>query len=104
MAEIVERYRTGDRSIAHVAKDFNLVESAVRRWVGQADIDEGQRDGLTSGDRAELQELRRENRGLQADLDPAHAGHGFKSARSGGGSLTGGPNQMMVGSTGGQIG
>ena len=55
--------------VAQVAKDFNLVESAVRRWVEQADIDSGQRDGLTSGDRAELQELRRENRRLQADVD-----------------------------------
>ena len=68
-AEIVERCLQGDRSVAQVAKDFNLVESAVRRWVEQADIDSGQRDGLTSGDRAELQELRRENRRLQADVD-----------------------------------
>ena len=68
-AEIVERCRQGDRSIAQVAKDFNLVESAVRRWVEQADIDSGQRDGLTSGDRQELQELRRENRRLQSDVD-----------------------------------
>ena len=49
-AEIVERCRAGDRSIAQVAKDFNLVESAVRRWVEQAEIDSGQRNGLTSGD------------------------------------------------------
>ena len=68
-AEIVERCREGDRSIAQVAKDFNLVESAVRRWVEQADIDAGQRDGLTSGEREELRELRRENRRLQADVD-----------------------------------
>ena len=42
-AEIVERCRQGDRWVAQVAKDFNLVESAVRRWVEQADIDSGQR-------------------------------------------------------------
>jgi transposase len=68
-AEIVERCRQGDRSVAQVAKDFNLVESAVRRWVEQADIVAGQREGLTSGDRQELQELRRENRRLQSDVD-----------------------------------
>jgi transposase len=68
-AEIVERCQQGDRSIAQVAKDFNLVESAVRRWVEQAEIDSGQRDGLSSGDRQELAELRRENRRLQADVD-----------------------------------
>jgi transposase len=38
-AEIVERGWQGDRSIAEVAEDFNLVESAVQRWVEQADID-----------------------------------------------------------------
>jgi transposase len=68
-AEIVERCRQGDRSIAQVAKDFNLVESAVRRWVEQAEVDSGQRDGLTSGEREELRELRRENRRLQGDVD-----------------------------------
>ena len=30
-AEIVERCRVGDRSIAEVAKDFDLTVSAVRR-------------------------------------------------------------------------
>jgi transposase len=68
-AEIVERCRQGDRSIAQVAKDFNLVESALRRWVEQAEVDSGQRDGLTSGEREELRELRRENRRLQGDVD-----------------------------------
>jgi len=68
-AEIVERCRVGDRSIPQVAKDFSLVESAVRRWVEQADIDEGKRDGLTSDQREELADLRRENRRLQADVD-----------------------------------
>jgi transposase len=68
-AEIVERCRVGDRSVAQVAKDFNLVESAVRRWAEQADIDSGQRDGLTTGEREELRELRRENRRLQGDVD-----------------------------------
>ena len=68
-AEIVERCREGDRSIAQVAKDFNLVESAVRRWVEQARVDSGQREGLSSAEKEELRDLRRENRRLQADVD-----------------------------------
>jgi transposase len=68
-AEIVERCLAGDRTIAQVARDFDLIESAVRRWVEQADIDAGRRDGLTSSEREELTQLRRENRRLQADVD-----------------------------------
>ena len=32
-AEIVEQCRRGDRSVAQVAKDFDLTETAVREWV-----------------------------------------------------------------------
>jgi transposase len=67
-AEIVERCRAGDRSIAQVAQDFDLTVSAVRRWVAQAEIDEGTRPGLTSDERAELAQLRRENRQLREDV------------------------------------
>ena len=68
-AEIVERCLAGDRSITQVARDFDLVESAVRRWVEQAEVDAGHRQGLTSDEREELARLRRENRRLQADVD-----------------------------------
>ena len=68
-SEIVDRCRAGDRSIAEVARDFDLTESAVRRWVAQAEIDAGERPGLSSEEREELSRLRRENKRLQADVD-----------------------------------
>ena len=68
-AEIVELCRQGDRSIGQVAKDFDLGETAVRTWVHQAEIDDGERVGLTTEERAELIRLRRENRRLQMDVD-----------------------------------
>lgn len=68
-ADIVERCLAGDRSIGQVASDFDLTETAVRSWVHQAEIDAGQRDGLTSTEREELSRLRRENRRLQEDVD-----------------------------------
>ena len=67
-AEIVERCRAVDSSINQVAKDFDLTVSAVRRWVAQAEIDDGVRPGLTSDERAELAQLRRENRQLKEDV------------------------------------
>jgi transposase len=69
-AEIVELCQRGDRSVGQVARDFDLTESAVREWVRQAERDAGTGDGgLTSGERRELAELRRENRRLREDVD-----------------------------------
>jgi transposase len=68
--EIVELCQRGDRSVGQVAKDFDLTETAVREWVKQAERDAGTGDGgLTSGERQELAELRRENRRLREDVD-----------------------------------
>ena len=66
-AEIVELCRRGDRSIGQVARDFDLTETNVRSWVRQAEIDQGERPGLTSAEREELTRLRRENRRLEID-------------------------------------
>ncbi|WP_406509929.1 transposase [Streptomyces sp. NBC_00212] len=68
-AEIVELCRRGDRSVGQIAKDFDLTETAVRDWVKQAEVDAGERDGLTSSEREELAALRRENRRLREDVD-----------------------------------
>src|SRR3954471_7705317 len=68
-AEIVELCRRGDRSVGQVAKDFDLTETAVRDWIRQAEVDAGERDGLTGGEREELARLRQENRRLREDVD-----------------------------------
>ncbi|WP_435843104.1 transposase [Streptomyces lavendulae] len=57
------------RPVGQVAKNFDLAETAVRDWVRQAQIDAGERDGLTSSEREELAALRRENRRLREDVD-----------------------------------
>ena len=68
-ADIVERCRRGDRTIGQVARDFDLTETAVREWVRQADVDAGERPGLTSAERDELAQLRWENRRLREDVE-----------------------------------
>ena len=67
--EVVELCRTGGRSIAGVARDLDLSETAVRRWVAQADIDAGRRDGLSTAEREELGRLRKEVRVLREERD-----------------------------------
>jgi len=70
-AEIVELCQRGDRSVGQVARDFDLTETAVREWVKQAERDAGARvdGGLTSAERQELIELRRECRRLREDVE-----------------------------------
>jgi transposase len=70
-AEIVELCQRGDRSVGQVARDFALTETAVREWVKQAERDAGTRQdgGLTSAERRELAELRRECRQLREDVE-----------------------------------
>lgn len=66
-AEVVTLCQT--RSISEVVADLDLTESAVRRWVAQAEVDRGEREGLTSSEREELAALRRENRILREERD-----------------------------------
>ena len=68
-AEIVELCQRGDRSIGEVSRDFDLTETAVRDWVRQAEVDAGNREGVTSAEREELSRLRRENRRLREDVE-----------------------------------
>jgi transposase len=68
-AQVVELCRSGERSVGAVARDLDLSETAVRRWIAQAEIDAGHRAGLTSAEREELARLRRENRTLREERD-----------------------------------
>ena len=68
-AQTVELVRTSGKSVGEVCRDLDLTETAVRRWLAQADIDAGQRDGLTTAERQELAQLRRENRVLREERE-----------------------------------
>ena len=70
-AEIVDLCQRGDRSVGQIARDFDLTETAVREWVKQAERDTGTRTdgGLTTEERQELAQLRRENRRLREDVE-----------------------------------
>jgi len=59
------RVRTG--SIREVAESLGISESGLRNWMSQADIDSGDKPGLSSDERKELAELRREKRRLEVE-------------------------------------
>jgi len=54
-------------TLAEVAADFDVSIESVRRWVRQADIDDGIKDGLTSVEQAEVVALRRDKRRLEME-------------------------------------
>jgi transposase len=68
-AEVVQLVRTSGKTIAAIAREMDLGETAVREWVRQADVDAGRREGLTTTEREELAALRKENRVLREERD-----------------------------------
>ncbi len=65
--DVVAVARRGDLTRAEVAADFGLAESTVHRWLRQADVDDGVRDGLSSAEQSELVQLRRKARRLEME-------------------------------------
>jgi transposase-like protein len=64
--EAVRLCKVGDRTVTQVAADLDLTETALREWVKRADTDtnNGSPGALTGDERAELTQLRRENKRL----------------------------------------
>jgi transposase-like protein len=65
--DVVTVARRGDLTVAEVAADFDISVESVRRWLRQADIDDGVKDGLTTAEQSELAQLRRRARRLEME-------------------------------------
>ena len=68
-AEAVRLVRESGKSISQVARDLGVSTESLRNWIRQHEIDCGQREGLTTSEREELQRLRRENRILREERE-----------------------------------
>ena len=67
--QLVRLARAG-RSLKELAREFEPSEQTIRNWVKQSELDEGSRsDGLTTEERQELSQLRRENARLKEERD-----------------------------------
>ena len=67
--------------ISRVARQLGVGTESLRTWVKQAEIDDGQRAGLTTEERAELTRLRKENFELQRSNDILQAAATFFGAQ-----------------------
>ncbi len=68
-ARAVELARERAKPLDQIAKDLGISSSCLRSWVHQAAIDRGEREGLTTDERAELVKLRREKRTLEMEVE-----------------------------------
>ena len=68
-AEAIRLYQNSGRSRREIADELGVAQETLRRWVIQADVDDGRRDGLTTEEHEELRKLRREVRNLQMERD-----------------------------------
>ncbi len=77
----------GDRhgAVTHVARQLGIGPESLRNWVHQAEVDRGDRSGLTTEERERIKVLERENRELRRAneiLKSAAAFFGFLSPSS----------------------
>ena len=70
-AQAVKIVRDSGKPIGTVARELDLTETALRSWVRQAEIDAGRgpAGALTTEEREELGQLRREVRTLRMERD-----------------------------------
>jgi transposase len=55
--------------VAKIARDLDVSTETLRKWVNQAQIDAGEREGLTTEEKEELRRLRKEVKVLKEERD-----------------------------------
>ena len=69
--EAVRLVRSSDERypVAKIARDLGVSAETLRKWVNQAEIDAGERDGLTTKEKEELRRLRKEVKFLKEERE-----------------------------------
>lgn len=82
-AEAVRLVKTFGESIPRIATDLGISDQTLRNWVAQDDTNAGKKSGLTSDERAEMRELRKENRRLREEREILRKAAAFFAAETG---------------------
>lgn len=68
-AEAIQLVCSSGKSTAQIARDLGVSSETIWAWLQQAEVDDGEREGLTTDEREELRRLRRESRILQEERE-----------------------------------
>jgi transposase len=68
-ARAVQLYRESGRSLREVSEELGVSLEALRQWIKQSAVDAGEAQGLTSSEREELRQLRREVKTLRMEKE-----------------------------------
>ena len=69
-AEAVRLVRSAsDKPASQIARELGVSDNALRSWVKQTEIDQGEREGLTTEEREELRRLRKEVKVLRQERE-----------------------------------
>jgi transposase len=61
-------YPTTTAAVLAVARQVGVGKESLRRWVNQAEVDSGDRPGVSSEEHEEIRRLKAENRRLREDV------------------------------------
>ncbi|WOC14023.1 IS3 family transposase ISMsm7 [Gordonia sp. MP11Mi] len=65
--DVVAVARKGGAPLKQIAKDFGISEGCLSTWLKKADVEDGNRRGVTDQQAAELRELKKRNRLLEQE-------------------------------------
>ena len=77
MEQHAQEYPSLTAAAEAVAKKLGVGKETVRRWAVQAQVDTGQRAGVTSDESAEIKRLKAENKRLREDVQILQAATTF---------------------------
>ena len=65
--DVVAVARKREAPLKQIAKDFGISEGCLSTWLKKADVEDGNRPGVTDQQAAELRELKKRNRLLEQE-------------------------------------
>jgi len=65
--DVVAVARQGRAPLNQIARDFGISEGCLHNWMKKADVEDGNRPGVTAKESVELLELKKRNRLLEQE-------------------------------------